>query len=151
MHLNTHTLCLKFAQLHAVLIFNTGYLYLTLLHFKGSRPEWWISSMIYSREIPFWLEILDLLQPDQQSVFSFSLSLHKVFLFHHLPPLPSLLSLTQSFSSQQRTQIHEDYFNLFEYCLEAIRAAFHVSLISSPLCKRKGQWFLCCLCPCCYW
>ena len=26
---------------------------------KGSRPEWCISSMIYSRDTPFWLETLD--------------------------------------------------------------------------------------------
>ena len=31
----------------------------TLLNFKGSRPEWCISSMIYSRDIPFWSETLD--------------------------------------------------------------------------------------------
>ena len=29
-------------------------------HFKGSRPEWCISSMIYSRDIPFWSKTLDL-------------------------------------------------------------------------------------------
>ena len=29
-------------------------------HFKGSRPEWCISSMIYSRDLPFSLETLDL-------------------------------------------------------------------------------------------
>ena len=30
-------------------------------YFKGSRPEWCISSMIYSRDTPFWPETLDLL------------------------------------------------------------------------------------------
>ena len=29
-------------------------------HFQGSRPEWYISSMIYSRNTPFWSETLDL-------------------------------------------------------------------------------------------
>ena len=29
-------------------------------YFEGSRPEWCISSMIYSRDTPFWLETLDL-------------------------------------------------------------------------------------------
>ena len=27
-------------------------------HIKGFRPEWYISTMIYSRDIPFWLETL---------------------------------------------------------------------------------------------
>ena len=31
------------------------------LYFKGSRPEWCISSMIYNRDIPFWSGNLDLL------------------------------------------------------------------------------------------
>ena len=30
------------------------------MSFRGSRPEWCISSMIYGRDIPFWLETLDL-------------------------------------------------------------------------------------------
>ena len=30
------------------------------LHIKGSRPEWCISSMIHSRDIPFWSETLDM-------------------------------------------------------------------------------------------
>ena len=29
-------------------------------HIEGSQPEWCISSMIYSRDKPFWLEILDM-------------------------------------------------------------------------------------------
>ena len=29
------------------------------LHFEGSQPEWCISSMIYSRDTPFWSETLD--------------------------------------------------------------------------------------------
>ena len=28
-------------------------------HFEGSRPEWCISSMIYSRDTPFWSETLN--------------------------------------------------------------------------------------------
>ena len=31
------------------------------VYFEGSRPEWCISSMIYSGDTPFWLETLDLL------------------------------------------------------------------------------------------
>ena len=27
---------------------------------EGSRPEWCISSMIYSRDVPFWSETLDM-------------------------------------------------------------------------------------------
>ena len=30
------------------------------VHIKGSRPEWCISSMIYSRDTPFWSETLDM-------------------------------------------------------------------------------------------
>ena len=30
------------------------------VNIEGSRPEWCISSMIYSRDIPFWSEILDI-------------------------------------------------------------------------------------------
>ena len=33
---------------------------LVLLAFKGSRPEWCISSMIYSRDTPFWLGTVDI-------------------------------------------------------------------------------------------
>ena len=29
-------------------------------HIEGSRPEWCISNMIYSRDRPFWLETLDI-------------------------------------------------------------------------------------------
>ena len=29
-------------------------------HIKGSRPEWCISNMIYSRDTPFWTETLDI-------------------------------------------------------------------------------------------
>ena len=32
-----------------------------LVHFEGSRPEWGISSMMYSRDTPFWLETLEIL------------------------------------------------------------------------------------------
>ena len=30
------------------------------LHFEGSVPEWYISTMLYSQDIPFWSRILDL-------------------------------------------------------------------------------------------
>ena len=30
------------------------------LHIKGSRPEWCISSMMYSRDVPFWSETLNM-------------------------------------------------------------------------------------------
>ena len=32
------------------------------VHLEGSRPEWCISSMIYSKDIPFWSETLNLLE-----------------------------------------------------------------------------------------
>ena len=31
------------------------------LYIEGSRPEWCISNMIYSRDTPFWLETLDIM------------------------------------------------------------------------------------------
>ena len=40
----------------------------TLLHFESSRPEWCISSMIYSRDTPFWLETLDLFKDSFHAV-----------------------------------------------------------------------------------
>ena len=41
-------------------------------HFEGSGPEWRISSMIYSRDTPFWSETLDL--QDYISCFVFMLT-----------------------------------------------------------------------------
>ena len=32
------------------------------VHIEGSRPEWCISSMIYSRDRPFWSGTLDIYQ-----------------------------------------------------------------------------------------
>ena len=32
-----------------------------MLHIKGSGPEWYISSMLYSRDIPFWSGTLDII------------------------------------------------------------------------------------------
>ena len=40
------------------------------LHIEGSRPEWYISSMIYSRDTPFWSETLTI----SDYTFSWSLS-----------------------------------------------------------------------------
>ena len=31
-----------------------------VLHIEGSQPEWCISSMMYSTEIPFWSETFDM-------------------------------------------------------------------------------------------
>ena len=62
---------------------------LNVSKYQGSRPEWRISSMIYSRDTPFWSETLKILQENSLSL-SLSLSLSpSLFLF------PSLsLSLT---------------------------------------------------------
>ena len=38
----------------------TTFLLCCMLYFEGSRPEWCISSMIYSRDTPFWSGTLDL-------------------------------------------------------------------------------------------
>ena len=39
-----------------------------LVYFEGFRPEWCISSMIYSRDTPFGLETLDLFVSCQYSI-----------------------------------------------------------------------------------
>ena len=48
----------KFAQMYS-----TSYgrwLRCIVLHVEGSRPEWCMSSMIYSGDTPFWSETLDM-------------------------------------------------------------------------------------------
>ena len=43
-----------------------------LSHISNSRPEWWISSMIYRKGIPFWSETLDILLFFFKQMSSFS-------------------------------------------------------------------------------
>ena len=54
-------------HMRAVLLLLHSQLYLWVppplvrfLHIEGFRPEWWISSMIYSRDTPFWSGTLDM-------------------------------------------------------------------------------------------
>ena len=51
------TLIAQQTLLHSGLLVSQSVRY---LYFEGSWPEWCISSMIYSRDIPFWLETLDI-------------------------------------------------------------------------------------------
>ena len=48
----------NFYNLQHVLHIKRQHVYLTYI--KGSRPEWCISSLIYSKDTPFWLETLDM-------------------------------------------------------------------------------------------
>ena len=38
--------------------------YVPWFYFEGSRPEWCISSMIYGRDTPFWLDTLEYFPPN---------------------------------------------------------------------------------------
>ena len=61
------------------------------LHFEGSRPEWCILSMIYSRDTPFRSEIIEILLP------------------WHTPsvigPVPGLAGLLSPYCDQVRWQV----------------------------------------------
>ena len=59
-----------------------------LFHFEGPQPEWCISSMIYSRDIPFWSETLHFIplpKPDWVNCVNSSV--------HTDPPYPTSLAL----------------------------------------------------------
>ena len=62
---------LKLSQCHV--IYRVPFNHKTLeLHFEGSRPEWCMSSMIYSTDIPFWSETLDLSNKRKLSLHEFN-------------------------------------------------------------------------------
>ena len=48
----------QFAQLHFLIFLWQQFVY---LHFKGSRPKWYISSMLYNQHTPLWSGTLDFL------------------------------------------------------------------------------------------
>ena len=51
--------------------------------FEGSRPEWFISSMIYSVDAPFWLETLEIVPLFPYIVIN-ELTEHVTYLAFHL-------------------------------------------------------------------
>ena len=100
---------------------------LTVLHFGGSWQEWCISSMIYSRDIPFGSGTLDLFQP--------------VLPFLCFIPPPPYLSLSLSPSL---------FLSVF-LCLSVCLSLFFICSVSVFLCFCLSVSCLAVLCMCAHW
>ena len=112
---------------------------LGLLHIEGFQPEWCISSMMYSRDTPFWSETLDIkcistiLKTED---IDFTIVKKKYYLFFFIYPC---LELSERCCTLLAWKVWQTHLRLFKYL--STDAVFSVIFykLPSPYKEACGQ------------